>query len=151
LSHVLGSRGFDSGQIRQISGVLAGYRHPRTMQAGVKLYFSVPDSTASSRLPDHIRIDLNPDSVLTLAHKDSTWIARVELVPFVVDTVRISGLIESSLWSARLGGDLDRFRPQDFEDLVYNLADILAWKVDFTRDLRRGDGLRVALERRVRP
>lgn len=82
---------------------------------------------------------------------DSLWTTHIEVVPFVMDTVRISGAIESSLWSARLGGDLERFGKKDFEELVYNLADIFAWKVDFTRDLRRGDGLRVALERKVRP
>src|SRR5207253_3114582 len=79
------------------------------------------------------------------------WTTRLERVPFVVDTVRISGIVESSLWSARLSGDLDRFGQKDFEELVYDLADVFAWKVDFTRDLRRGDSFRIALERRVRP
>jgi len=46
---------------------------------------------------------------------------------------------------------VDRFGKKDFEDLVYDLADVFAWKVDFTRDLRRGDVVRVAVERKVRP
>jgi YD repeat-containing protein len=79
------------------------------------------------------------------------WATHIEAVPFVMDTVRIAGVIESNLWSARLGGDLDRFRPKEFEELVYDLADILAWKVDFTRDLSKGDSLKIVLERKVRP
>ena len=147
LSHVLASRGFDTAQIREITHLLEPYRSPRTLRPGSTLRFAMgPDS-----LPNQIRVQLNPDSILHFVRSDSTWTTRVELVPFVVDTVRITGLIETSLWSARLGGDLDRFGKRDFEELVYSLADIFAWKVDFTRDLRRGDALRVVLERKVRP
>jgi murein DD-endopeptidase MepM/ murein hydrolase activator NlpD len=71
--------------------------------------------------------------------------------PIVVDTIRLSGVIESSLWLAKLGGDVDRLAPGGFEELVYDLADVYAWKVDFTRDIRKGDSFRVALEREVRP
>jgi murein DD-endopeptidase MepM/ murein hydrolase activator NlpD len=147
LSQVLDSRGFDSEQIREITRLLRAYRSPRTLRPGTTLLFSAGTDSA----PDRIRLELNPDSILHFVRSDSVWTTQVELVPFVMDTVRISGVIESSLWSARLGGDMDRFRAEEFEELVYDLADIFAWKVDFTRDLRRGDALRVALERKVRP
>ncbi|HEU4335517.1 MAG TPA: M23 family metallopeptidase [Candidatus Eisenbacteria bacterium] len=147
LSHVLGSRGFDSGQIREITQHVRAYRDPRTLRPGAALRFAL----APDGLPDRIRLALNPDSVLHLVRSDSVWTTRVEMVPFVMDTVRISALVESSLWSARLAGDLDRFGKAEFEELVYDLADVFAWKVDFARDLRRGDALRVALERKVRP
>jgi murein DD-endopeptidase MepM/ murein hydrolase activator NlpD len=89
--------------------------------------------------------------MLHFVRSDSTWATHIEVVPFVMDTVRISGVVESSLWSATLGGDLDRFGKEDFEELVFDLADVFAWKVDFTRELRRGDTFRIALERKVRP
>ena len=147
LSYVLASRGLDSGQIREIAGLLEPYRSPRQLRPGTSLRFS----STSGGVPDRIRLQLNPDSVLTFVRSDSLWTTRLEVVPFVVDTVRISGIVESSLWSAHLAGDLDRFGQKDFEELVYDLADVLAWKVDFTRDLRRGDTFRIALERKVRP
>ena len=147
LSHVLGYRGFDSKQIQAITRRLQPYRSPRSLRAGVALRFSATKDS----LPDRIRLELNPDSILYFVRSDSVWTTEIELAPFVMDTVRITGLIESTLWAARLGGDLDRFRPEEFEGLVYDLADIFAWKVDFTRDLRRGDAIRVALERKVRP
>jgi len=147
LSHVLGSRGFNSNQIGEITRLLGAYRNPRTLRAGTTLLFSA----GTDSVPDRIRFELNPDSILHFVRSDSVWATRIELVPFVMDTVRISGAIESSLWSARLGGDLDRFGTKDFEDLVYDIADVFAWKVDFTRDLRRGDAVRVALERKIRP
>lgn len=147
LSHILASHGFGSDQIKAITARLLPYRSPRTLRSGTSLRFS----GATDSLPNRIRLDLTPDSALIFARADSSWTTRVELVPFVMDTVRISGLIQSSLWSARLGGDLDRFKPKEFEELVYDLADVFAWKVDFTRDLKRGDVVRVALERKVRP
>jgi murein DD-endopeptidase MepM/ murein hydrolase activator NlpD len=147
LSHVLASRGFDSDQIREITHQLTIYRSPRTLPPGLTLRFSASEGA----LPDRIQIELNPDSTLNLVRSDSVWIPHVELVPFVMDTVRISGVIQSTLWSAKLGGDVDRFGKGEFEGLAYDLADVFAWKVDFTRDLRPGDVLRVALERKVRP
>jgi len=147
LSSVLASRGFGSDQIREITVRLQAYRSPRTLRPGTALRFAL----GATGIPDRILLALNPDSILHFVHADSVWTTRIEPVPFVVDTVRISGVIESSLWHARLGGDVDRFGKKDFEDLVYDLADVFAWKVDFTRDLRRGDVLRVAVERKVRP
>ena len=147
LSHALGYRGFDSAEIGEITRQLRLYRDPRLLRSGVALRFS----SVESGTPDRISLPLNADSILHFARRDSLWTTHIELIPFVMDTVRIAGVIESSLWSARLGGDLDRFRPKDFEELVYDLADVLAWKVDFTRDLRRSDSLKVVLERKVRP
>ena len=147
LSQVLDSRGFDSDQIREITRLLGAYRSPRAIRPGTTLLFSA----GTDSVPARIRLQLNPDSLLHFVRTDSLWSTRIELVPFVMDTVRVSGAIESSLWSARLGGDVDRFGTKDFEELVYDLADIFAWKVDFTRDLRRGDAIRVILERKVRP
>ena len=147
LSHVLDSRGLDSRQVREITQLLEAYRRPRTLRPGTTLRFAL----GATGVPDRILLALNPDSILHFTRSDSAWTTQVEQVPFVVDTVRISGVIESSLWSARLGGDIDRFGRKTFEDVVYDMADILAWKVDFTRDLRPGDSFRVVLERRIRP
>jgi murein DD-endopeptidase MepM/ murein hydrolase activator NlpD len=147
LSHVLGSRGFDSEQIQEITQQLKAYRSPRMLRPGTALRFSL----SADSLPRQIRLELNPDSVLHFVRSDSVWTTRIELVPFVIDTVRISAVIESNLWSARLDGDVDRFQSDDFEELVYDLAEVFAWKVDFTRELQRGDALRLALQRKVRP
>jgi len=151
-SRVLTSRGYDSGQVQEITHLLQSYRNPRALPPGLSLQFSAPaDSSDSTGTPDRIRLALTPDSLLDFVREDSGWTAHVALVPFVMDTVVVSGVIESSLWSAHLSGDTDRLTSGEFEDLVYDLADVFAWKVDFTRDLRRGDSVRLALERKVRP
>ncbi|HET9251434.1 MAG TPA: M23 family metallopeptidase [Candidatus Eisenbacteria bacterium] len=146
VSEILASRGYDAEQIRLVTKQIAKYRSPRTLRPGVSFRFS--DRAAGG--PDRIRLQLHPDSTIHIMHADSGWTTHVELTPFKMDTVIVSGVIETSLWSARLDGDTDRFGTKEFEELVYALADVFAWKVDFTRDLRRGDTFRIALERKVR-
>jgi murein DD-endopeptidase MepM/ murein hydrolase activator NlpD len=153
LSTVLMARGLDDAQTRAIIRLLRTYKSPRSLRPGmtVGVAFDPVGPFGPQRTPDQVRITLSPDSVLEFTRSGARWSSRLDLVPFVVDTVCISGVITSSLWSAKLGGDLDRLGEEEFEDLVYDLADIFAWQVDFTRDLRKGDVFRVALERKVRP
>jgi murein DD-endopeptidase MepM/ murein hydrolase activator NlpD len=147
LADLMASNGLDRAQIHEIAQIVRDYKLPRSLRPGVVMHFS----SAPDAKPDRMSLQLNPDSILHLEYADSSWRARVEIVPFVVDTVRLAGVIESSLWLARLGGDVDRLAPDGFEQLVYNMADVFAWKVDFTRDIRKGDSFRVAFERKVRP
>jgi murein DD-endopeptidase MepM/ murein hydrolase activator NlpD len=108
-------------------------------------------SGAPGEIPDRVNVQLNPDSTLRLRRLGEAWTAKLQAIPFVVDTVRLSGVIETSLWEASLGGDVARLEEGGFEELVYNLADVFAYKIDFTRDIRKGDWFRVAFERKVRP
>ncbi len=147
LSELMASNGFDAAQIHELTELIRDYKRPRTLRPGVTLRFSGP----VGEIPDRVNVQLNPDSTLRLYYADSIWTAEVQAVPFVVDTVRLSGVIESSLWSAALSGEVDRLAESEFQELVYDLADVYAWKIDFTRDIRKGDAFRVAFERKVRP
>jgi len=123
------------------------YKLPRTLRPGVVMRFSSEPGAA----PDRLQLQMNPDSIVRLAWAESLWTARLQVVPIVVDTVRLSGVIESSLWHAHLGGDASRLEEGGFQELVYDLADVFAWKIDFTREIHKGDAFRVAMEREVRP
>ncbi len=57
-------------------------------------------------------------------------------VPVQLDTVILAGLIESSLWFADLSGEVWKLGEDEFSEYVFDLADVFAWKVDFTRDIR---------------
>lgn len=147
LGDLMAERGLAATDIHAITGIVRAYKRPRTLLPGVVARFSGPPGGP----PDRLRLHLTPDSVLHLAATDSGWAARLEVVPCVTDTVRLSGVIHSSLWMARLGGDVDRLADGGFQEFVYDLADVFAWRVDFTRDIQPGDGFRVAFERDVRP
>lgn len=147
LARLMADNGFDAAQIHEITQAIREFKRPRTLRPGAVMRFSGPPG----RTPNRLRLELNPDSMLHLAPTDSGWAARLEVVPVRVDTLRLSGVIESSLWFANLSGDVDRLAEGGYQEIVYDLADVYAWKVDFTRDIRRGDGFRVAIEREVRP
>jgi murein DD-endopeptidase MepM/ murein hydrolase activator NlpD len=78
------------------------------------------------------------------------WSGAVEAIAWRAEPVRIEGAIDNSLYEAidaevpdsQLDAD-DRVR------LAWDLADIYAWQVDFTRDIQSGDRFRVLYERLV--
>ncbi len=147
LAEVLADRGLDPQQIHELITVVRDYKSPRTLRPGVVLQIVAPPGES----PDRVLLQLNPDSLLRLQSETEGWQASVATVPLVTDTLLLAGLIESSLWYAELSGEVDRLREGEFQEYVYDLADVFAWKVDFTRDIRSGDGFRVAIEREVRP
>ncbi len=147
LAEVLDDHGFSPQEIYDLIEVVKEYRSPRRFRPGVVLQLTGP----SGRSPERILLQLNEDSLLTLDARLDGWRGAVTTVPITVDTLLIAGLIESSLWYADLSGQVDRLREDEFQEYVFDLADVFAWKVDFTRDMRRGDAFRVAIERELRP
>ena len=147
LADLMEANGLDHRAIHEVTRVIRQYKRPRTLRPGAVMRFA----SAPGLLPDSIHLQFDADTTLRLLRSDSTWHARLEVAPLVVDTVRLAGTIETSLWNARLGGDAARLEPGGFQQMVYDLADVFAWKVDFTRDIQPGDAFRVAFEREVRP
>lgn len=147
LAELLGDHGFDGPSAYAFTQVMREVKSPRRLQAGMIARFSGPPDAA----PDAVQLLVNPDSLIELSAVDGRWSATVHEVPIVVDTVVFAGRIDSSLWFATLSGQVERLGENEFKEYVFDLADVFMWKVDFTRDIRRGDAFRVAVEREVRP
>ncbi|MEE8486962.1 MAG: M23 family metallopeptidase [Gemmatimonadota bacterium] len=148
LAEMLADQGFDGASIHQLTQVVREFKNPRTLRPGlVAQFIGLPDSG-----PQSVLLQVNADSLLELDLIDSVWTGSVRTVPVIIDTLHLAGLIESSLWFATLSGDLHKLGEGEFQEYVYDLADnVFGWKVDFTRDIRRGDAFRVAVERQRRP
>ena len=147
LAQVLDERGFSPQEIHQLIEVVREYKNPRTFRPGVVMQLT----GQPGEQPERILLQLNQDSLLRLDSAADGWVSDVATVPIEVDTLLLAGLIESSLWYAELSGEVERLGEGEFQEYVYDLADVFAWKVDFTRDIRRGDAFRVAIERELRP
>lgn len=150
LAELLADNGLEGSDAYAFTQVMREVKSPRRLRAGMVARFSGPPG----RTPDRVQMRVNPDSLveLTTGEEASTgWSARVHEVPIVVDTIAFAGRIDSSLWFASLSGDVDRMAENEFKEYVFYLADVFMWKVDFTRDIRRGDAFRVAVERERRP
>ncbi|MDP2471756.1 MAG: peptidoglycan DD-metalloendopeptidase family protein [Candidatus Palauibacterales bacterium] len=147
LAEVLGGHGFSPSDIYQLIEVVREYKSPRRFRPGVVMRLTGPPGGQA----EEILLQLNEDSLLRLDASPAGWASEVTTVPLSVDTLLLAGLIQSSLWYADLSGQVERLGEGEFQEYVYDLADVFAWKVDFTRDIRSGDAFRVAIEREVRP
>jgi murein DD-endopeptidase MepM/ murein hydrolase activator NlpD len=118
---------------------------PRRLRAGIVFSFrrTQPDS-----MPTSVRIRTTPERLVTFTRAAAGWTAGAETIPWRAEPVRIEGGIDNSLYEAldaQVGDDLldagDRVR------LAWDLADVFAWQMDFTRDIQPGDRFAVLFER----
>ena len=104
---------------------------------------------------DRVSIDVNRGEFLSIVGpsgcgKSTLMLIAAGLVPPSLGTVRIEGAIDNSLYEAINAQVPDsQLESEDRVRLAWDLADIYAWQVDFTRDIQTGDRFRVLYERLV--
>src|SRR4051812_12949971 len=69
----------------------------------------------------------------------------------LLDTLAISGVIQSSLYNALNESGVGVLPPSARHQLAWSLADIFEYKVDMSRDLMQGDKFHVLVERLQKP
>lgn len=121
----------------------------RRIRAGTQITAVVePDSGTAE-----IVFQLGIDRIVRLkrsATDSRTWIEQEELLPWTTDTVAVGGVVNSTLTQAIAAG-ADAFPSGVRNELAYALADILEYRVDLSRDLQKGDSVRVLVERLMAP
>jgi len=141
LAHLFARNGLTGAEVRHLASLL----DLRKLKAG--LVFHVRRRHADS-VPDQISVRTGPEQRLRLTRLSAQWLATAEPIRWYTDTVRYAGAIESSLYEA-----LDRAVPWsslpegERTKLAWELADVFAWQLDFSRDLQPGDKFQVVLER----
>ncbi|MBA3444260.1 MAG: M23 family metallopeptidase [Gemmatimonadales bacterium] len=121
--------------------------NPRRLRPGLVFTFRRP---ASDSAPSHIMVRTTPEQRVTFRRMADGWNAEAQPIRWIPQEMRIEGPIDNSLYEALDAGvsnqQLDsgnRLR------LAWDLADVYAWEVDFTRDIRPGDRFKVVFERLV--
>jgi len=132
---------------REVTAFLAAARHlpVRRLRPGLAFHFRrlKTDST-----PTRVTVRLSRDLRLAVTRGDSGWVERVDTIPWTVMRLRVTGVIESSLYDALDRAVADTFLPAvERRQLAWAIADVYDWEVDFTRDIRPGDRFTVLLER----
>lgn len=119
----------------------------RRLRAGLSFSFrrGPTDST-----PSEVLVRTGPEQRVSLRLAGGVWNATTEPIPWRMETVTLEGTIRTSLYEALAGMDVDSILSSD-ERLraAWDLADVFAWQVDFSRDLRAGDGFRLVAERLI--
>ena len=132
---------------------LRGYRYVRRLRAGsnINLYFKAPEngngpdeSNGAGNL-QALEIVLRSDLRLTWYRDKQDILFYKDKVPYQQEVRTVSGVItEGSLYGSakRAGVDVA---------VISRMVDILAWDINFQRDLRPGDAYRVLYRRKFRP
>ncbi len=101
---------------------------------------------------DRIAVRLSAERRVRLERDDPGWRETTETIPWTMSRLRVTSVIETSLYDA-----LDKAMPDSVlpvaerHALAWALADVYDWEVDFTRDVHPGDRVRVLLERLESP
>ncbi|HSB56113.1 MAG TPA: peptidoglycan DD-metalloendopeptidase family protein [Gemmatimonadales bacterium] len=145
LSQLFIRNGFNGFQMSP--SATAGIFEPRRLRPG--LVFSFLRRTTDT-IPTKVVVRLGPEQRVALHLVNDGWWPEAEPVMWRAEPVTLSGRITTSLYDAldeEVSDSLlslpDRIR------LAWDLADIFAWQVDFSRDIRPGDHFRVLAERLI--
>lgn len=124
-----------------------GLFDPRRLRPG--LVFSIQRHTIDT-IPTRVIFRAGPEQRVALQLTSSGWQAVAEPIRWSAQPIVLAGRITTSLYDA-LDTEIDDtlLAPEDRVRLAWDLADIFAWQVDFSRDIRPGDSFRVVAERLV--
>jgi len=101
---------------------------------------------------DRVTVRLSSSLRLHYARTDAGWSETVEPIAWTVERIRVTGTIATSLYDALDKAVPDSVLPAgERQALAWGIADVYDWEVDFTRDIRAGDGFAVLLERLQSP
>ncbi len=123
----------------------AGLFDPRRLRPGLVFTF---ERRGVDPVPARVVVRTGPDQRVALIRVDDGWTAHAEPVLWSSVPITVEGRISSSLYEAldAMEGDT-LLAAEDRIRLAWDLADIFAWQVDFSRDIRPGDSFRVLAER----
>jgi hypothetical protein len=121
--------------------------NPRRLRPG--LVFSFRQGAGDST-PSHIVVRATPEQRVTFRRISDGWDAEAQPIRWSPQEMMIQGNIDNSLYEALDAGVSDQqLDSPNRQRLAWDLADVYAWEIDFTRDIRPGDRFQVLFERLV--
>lgn len=150
LDRLLGQARIAGNELANLLLALREYKSPRRLQAGLEVTVR---RWAADGEPRAVELRLNADSTLRLEREPIGWTGHLTVTPTTVDTVFVAGEIDDgrTLYEAIVYDDRLDLPPAERAALVVELAEIYAFKLDFTHDVRPGDRYRLVYERDARP
>jgi len=128
-------------------GGLARVLDLRRLRTGLVFHLR---KTADDSVPQEIAVRTGPEQRVRLQRVADGWSARTEAINWQPQVIRAEGSIDNSLYEgldASISDDV--LKGPERQRLAWDIADVFAWQVDFTRDMQPGDKFRLAIERLV--
>lgn len=133
----LSKHGLDAQSILQlVSSSKSAYSLDRVP---VGLEYSVTWNDESKEKISTLEFSISPTKRMTFDLDKSPW--QPELRELNVDRIerKYSGIVSSNLWESATSAGIDA-------SLIPELAEIFAWQIDFSREVRPGDRWRLVIE-----
>ena len=119
----------------------------RRVRAGQVFHFGYHDTVPH---PVDVTVRTKRTEETRVFREAAAWTSEVRPIEWTQHQVRLEGRIETSLYDALIDAELSEDVPAgDRVRLAWDLADVFAWSVDFSRDLQRGDRFTLLFEREV--
>lgn len=120
---------------------------PRRLRPGLVFSFLRHEGDTT---PTRIMVRTSPEKRVTFSRVSQGWNAEAQPVRWRSEEARIQGAIDNSLYEALDGAVSDEQLDEiNRRRLAWDLADVYAWEIDFTRDIQPGDRFQVVYERLV--
>lgn len=150
LSDVLGRAAITGNELAELLLSVREFVNPRRLVDGVEVTVR---RWFSNDTPRAIDLRVNADTTVRLTRADMGWAGDVVITPVVLDTVYTQGTITdgTTLFQVLVYSDEDDVPITDRAQLVWLLAEIYEYKIDFMREIQPGDTYRLIYEREVRP
>ncbi|MEX2182012.1 MAG: M23 family metallopeptidase [Gemmatimonadaceae bacterium] len=147
LGELLARRGIGP---REATRLLAAAKpiDPRRVRAGLAV--EVHGDTIDP-VPLGITFRIAVDRNVRVTRDSAGWTATEEVLPWIIDTVKVRGVVTSSLYEAVAEGARNLLPRRAADELAWNLADIYEYRIDMSRELRQGDEFRAVFERMIAP
>jgi len=137
-SEFLNEEGIDT---ETVSGIIRD-AHPVYDLSRVRAGNTVKVARSGSGELRAVSYQIDQDHILWVTRREEGFSARIEVVPFVVAAVGVSGQVRDSLIQAvEDAGEHDQ--------LALALADIFGWDLDFNTDTQRGDAFDAIVEKKT--
>jgi murein DD-endopeptidase MepM/ murein hydrolase activator NlpD len=126
---------------------LSSLLDPRRVRAG--LIFSFRQALGDST-PTRVAVRTSPEQRVIFSRIMDGWSAAAQPIRWQTHETTVEGVINNSLYEALDAGVSDDLLASgNRRRLAWDLADVYAWEVDFTRDIRPGDRFKVVFERMI--
>ncbi|UCC74785.1 MAG: M23 family metallopeptidase [Gemmatimonadota bacterium] len=148
LAQVLARHSLDRADVAEIVEALSRFANPRRLRPGLAVH---SQWTAWDSLI-HLTVQVDPDHVVHLVRDPLGWAAEWNELDVRVDTLVLSGRIDSNLYNSVMALPTPSLGAQErIERVMWGIYRPFQWAIDFGIDLRRGDNYRTVYERHVRP
>ena len=146
IAHVLTRAGL-SGSDHLALLAAATALDPRRLRAGQVIHLRRP---VQSPAADRVTVRSSPEDRISVrrAGGDTGWVQTAERIAWTPTAVVATGTITRTLYDALDSAVADSVLPRgERVALAWAIADVYDWEIDFTRDVRGGDRVRVLFER----